>query len=183
MKEIWKDIPNCKGHYQASTFGRTKSTARIILRSDGKQCSVRERILKPIVTKTGYLYVNLYIELGKATRRLVHHIVLEAFVGPCPPGMECRHFPDHNPANNRLDNLQWGTHLENMGDQKIHGTLAIGERKNSKLTEKEVKEILQKYGSGEISQAQLSRDYKVDASNISWIVNKKRWKHLQGPQR
>jgi hypothetical protein len=47
--------------------------------------------------------------------------VLEAFVGPRPPGLECRHL-DGNPANSVLANLAWGTHSENMQDRVRHGT-------------------------------------------------------------
>ncbi len=53
--------------------------------------------------------------------RYVHQLVLEAFVGPCPSGLECRHL-DGNPDNNQLENLRWGTRLENMADKKLHGT-------------------------------------------------------------
>jgi hypothetical protein len=41
---------------------------------------------------------------GKSFRRRVHRAVLEAFVGPAPPGAVCRHL-DGNPVNNRLENL------------------------------------------------------------------------------
>jgi hypothetical protein len=54
---------------------------------------------------------------------MVHRLVLEAFVGPCPIGMQCRHFPDPNPANCNLKNLQWGTPMENTEDKRVHGTL------------------------------------------------------------
>lgn len=64
---------------------------------------------------------HLAVWLGRGRQRLVHRVVLEAFVGPCPEGMECRHV-DGNPANNRLDNLAWGTPKENFEDSARHGT-------------------------------------------------------------
>jgi hypothetical protein len=63
--------------------------------------------------------------------RLVHQLVLETFVGPCPENQETRHL-DGIPANNRLENLCWGTSQENNGlDKRRHGTLALGERHGS----------------------------------------------------
>jgi len=40
--------------------------------------------------------------------------------------MEACHFPDRNPANNRLDNLRWGTRKENYDDSVKHGTAYLG---------------------------------------------------------
>lgn len=65
------------------------------------------------------------VRLGKKSW-LMQRLVLEAFVGPCPPGCEARHFPDRNPQNNRLDNLQWGTKKENAADKTVHGTSRKG---------------------------------------------------------
>jgi hypothetical protein len=53
--------------------------------------------------------------------RYVHRIVLESFVGECPPNMVCCHY-DGNGANNDITNLRWGTRKENMADKKRHGT-------------------------------------------------------------
>jgi HNH endonuclease len=64
----------------------------------------------------------------------VHHLVLEAFVGPAPEGKPiCRHFPDRDRHNNRLDNLQWGTYLENEADKLFHGMRATGDRNGGRL--------------------------------------------------
>jgi len=54
-------------------------------------------------------------------------MVLEAFVGPCPEGMECCH-RDGNPANNHVGNLYWGTRSENLYDAVRHGAHAFASR-------------------------------------------------------
>ena len=74
------------------------------------------RQLKPTPQYRGHMA----IWLGRKDQRFVHRLVLEAFVGPCPDGMECRHL-DGNPGNNRLDNLAWGTRAENQQDAIRHG--------------------------------------------------------------
>lgn len=58
---------------------------------------------------------------GQPRSARVHQLVLEAFVGPPGPGQEARHL-DGDKANNRLSNLAWGTHTENMRDAIRHGT-------------------------------------------------------------
>lgn len=66
-----------------------------------------------------YLCVHLYKD-GKPKTRVVHHLVLETFVGFRPPGKDACH-KDDNPANNHLDNLYWGTRQENMRDVVRNG--------------------------------------------------------------
>ena len=56
----------------------------------------------------GHMSVALSNKNGQRFFR-VHRLVLSAFVGPCPVGMEACHFPDRNPSNNHLENLRWDT--------------------------------------------------------------------------
>lgn len=51
----------------------------------------------------------------------VHPLVLEAFVGPRPPGMEACH-ADGNKTNNALSNLRWDTKRANELDAIRLGT-------------------------------------------------------------
>ena len=51
----------------------------------------------------------------------IHQIVLEAFCGPCPDGMEVLHGNGIR-TDNRLSNLRYGTRSENNADSIRHGT-------------------------------------------------------------
>jgi hypothetical protein len=51
----------------------------------------------------------------------VHRLVLLAFVGPCPAGHEVLHL-NHQPADNRLENLRYGTRSENIAMDWAVGT-------------------------------------------------------------
>lgn len=62
---------------------------------------------------------HMRVMMGNRTTS-VHVVVLESFVGPCPPGMETRHLDD-DPSNNRLTNLCWGTRGENVRDRVRNG--------------------------------------------------------------
>ena len=70
---------------------------------------------------------HLSVALGRGNSRCVHELVLLAFVGAKPPKHECRHL-NGDPADNRLENLAWGTRSENIKDAVAHGTWMTPER-------------------------------------------------------
>lgn len=94
--EQWKDIIYEKD-YQISNLGRIKSFKW------GK-----ERILKPSLSKRGYLNVRLN---GK--NYLVHRLVAEAFI-PNPNDYKEVNHKDENPQNNIVSNLEWCYRLYNV---------------------------------------------------------------------
>lgn len=59
---------------------------------------------------------------GRGRNLDVHVAVALAFHGPKPfASAEVLHGPDHNPANNRPENLRWGTRGENLKDDYARG--------------------------------------------------------------
>lgn len=88
-------------------------------RAGGRPLSVRGRILKPTADSDGYLHVGLCRDNRKRTRS-VHLLVLEAFVGPCPEGLEGCHANDVK-SDNRLTNLRWDTRSANTYDRIRNG--------------------------------------------------------------
>ena len=114
--ERWLPVVGYEGLYEISDSGR----ARSLNRRDGRGWKIKGRILALRALPKGYLRVQLHRN-GKARDVYIHTLVLEAFVEPRPKGMETRHI-DGNPANNALENLEWGTALENAHDKRLHGT-------------------------------------------------------------
>jgi hypothetical protein len=160
-------------------------------KSDGhKLCSYYSGIwkqLKPCKrskkAKLGYLTVSLYKD-GKAKAWIVHTLVLSAFVGPCPPGMEACHFPDRNIENNRTSNLKWGTRKENHEHQQIHGTKAKAESHGmAKLTVCKIKKIRALYNdsSKNHSMKSLAKAFHVSRSQIFRILHQQSWSSVKGP--
>lgn len=118
---------------------------------------------------------------GRQHQRYVHRLVLEAFVGPCPAGLMGRHLDD-DPANNRVENLAWGTRLDNAADAVRNGRTTKGERSgNAKLTDEKVVEIREAYAAGEMDQYQLAARHGVFQTNICKIVTGEAWTHAGGP--
>lgn len=129
-------------------------------------------------SKSGHIQIDLQVD-GKRIVSYVHQLVLEAFVGPCPPGMEARHFPDRNPANNFVSNLEWATHLVNMGDMEGHGTSPVGSRQGgAKLTESDIPEIFRSAAAG-MGNGEIATKFGVTSPEISMILARKRWGHVE----
>jgi hypothetical protein len=91
---------------------------------------------------TGYARVTLRID-GRSVHAYVHRLVLEAFVGPCPEGMEACHFPDQDRMNCRLENLRWDTRAANQADKVAHGTSNRGARRHmARLSDADVLDMV-----------------------------------------
>ena len=99
MEELWKSIEGYE-LYEISTFGRVKGF-------NGK-------IRKPHIKPTGHLQLNLRRDNIPANFR-VHRLVAEAFI-PNPNNYPAVRHKDGDPANNRVDNLEWGTIKMNSVD-------------------------------------------------------------------
>ena len=127
--------------------------------------------------QNGYLRVGLRTLDHKKVRRFVHDIVLEAFVGPCPDGMQGCHFPDRSPLNNRRDNVRWGTPRSNQADRLVHGTDQRGEKNHqAKLTSENVREIRALLTT--LTCSAIARKYNVSRMLISQIKRGVAWTHI-----
>lgn len=116
-----------------------------------------------------YRAIDLYGPDGKVKMAYVHRLVLAAFVGPCPPGMEGCH-NDGDSCNNRLSNLRWDTRAGNVRDAVRHGTHVVGSRNGgAKLNAAQIAEIKARFASGE-SRKNLARDYGVHRVTIGKVV-------------
>lgn len=119
-EEVWMPIPGYERAYEVSSLGRVRSVDRTIVCNNGVRYPYRGRLMKPTSLPSGHLSVDLS-RGGDRQRILVHRLVLTAFVGPCPPGMEGCH-NDGDPTNNSPGNLRWDYHQSNMHDKRRHGT-------------------------------------------------------------
>jgi hypothetical protein len=130
--EEWRDIPGYGNHYQASNLGNIRVKDRIV----EKVCGFKG-VKKPVKQfykgrllslnksdKYGHCSVHIGYDNKKVTV-FVHKLVLLAFVGPCPEGMECCH-NNGIASDNRIENLRWDTHFNNNADRKRHGNYKTG---------------------------------------------------------
>ena len=133
--------------------------------------------LKSSRSDYGRVSVNFRFPDGVRRRVVVHKIVLEAFVGPCPDGMEGCHWNDRS-ADNRLDNVRWGTRQSNVDDRGRNGRTAIGERNGSaKLNPAKVRDIRGRPRRGETHES-IAFIHGVSSAMIGYIANGKYWAHV-----
>ncbi len=181
-QEIWKSIAGYEGCYEISDYGQVRSLSRIVAFRNCMGTLVtrqfQSRLLKCICNYYGYAIVGLYDPIHHRRRQhKIHRLVLNTFVGPCPPGQEGRHL-DGDKLNNQLGNLCWGTSKENNADRVVHGTSNQGERHGSaKLTNDKVRQI-RKLRSDGWAYLKIAHKYKVDRVAVMNIVKRKSWKHV-----
>lgn len=139
--EEWKDVPGYEGRYQVSNRGRVRSRPRWVRTVGGDGIPTQRLCPGKVLSPRGPRpFVELWIG-NTSVKERVCRLVLLAFVGPCPKGMEACHFPDHDTRNNRLENLRWDTRKANSRDREAHGTMIRGESHyHATLTEEMVRE-------------------------------------------
>lgn len=177
--EEWRSVLGYEGYYDISNFGRVRSLDRMCYAGGGRFRCVKPKILKLRDNGRGYLAVNLYDDNGPK-RYKIARLVLAAFIGPCPKGMESCH-NNGNKRNDKLENLRWDTRQANAQDKIIHGTTTRGELDvASKLTEVEVIEIKEVLlGNSLKGQGRrLAERFGVSEATISFIRSGKRWAWL-----
>lgn len=175
--EIWKDIPDYGSNYQASNLGRIRVKDRYV----EKKCGLsnvkkvvkqfyKGKLLSPCkADKYGHLSVHIGYNNKKITIG-VHRLVLFAFVGKCPDGMEACH-NNGIASDNRIENLRWDTHQNNNKDRKMHGKYAKGENHHmfGKKMSEEQKQRLVKINTGKKASDETRK--KMTESQ------KKRWQN------
>lgn len=159
--ENWCNVVGYEGVYEVSNFGRVKNAQTNKI----KTITISNADQRPFLA----LWKNGKQEICKP-----HSLVLKAFVGPRPDGMEGCH-NDGNPQNNHISNLRWDTPKSNQADRIAHGTTNRGERcGNAKLTETQIIAIR----SDSRLQILIAADYGVKQAHISRIKSGVRWGHL-----
>ena len=138
MKEIWKDIPNYYGLYQASNTGKIRSLDAVVSYERKGNIVTRKRfgkILKPCNNRYGYPMVVL-TKPNHRKCHSVHRLILLAFIGDSD--LTVNHVNGIK-EDNRLENLEYTTMSQNL-----HHAYKIGlktKTKNFKYTKKCIDKI------------------------------------------
>lgn len=163
MTEAWLPVPGYEGLYEISSFGQLASLKcgrRLILRGSRTQ---------------GYALFSLYDGRRGRWYAYAHQLVMLAFVGPRPPGLEICHI-DGISGNSRLDNLRYDTHSANLVDAVHHGT-SCGKRR--KLSAGDVIAIRSRDVAE--SLATTAAKFGISRAYVSNIVARRVWRHLACP--
>lgn len=105
MTERWLPVVGQEEFFEVSDLGRVRSLSREYVRSDGVKRQSKGQILR-LFDGVGGRQVTLNVG-GKHFTHGILQLVLNAFVGPCPPGMIGYHKEDL--FDDALENLEWRT--------------------------------------------------------------------------
>lgn len=157
-QEEWRAIAGYAGYYEVSNLGRVRSLDRIDCRGQRR----KGKVLKPC-PRPDYAFVGL-CRGGRVAFVAVHRLVMAAFVGPVPEGMEVNHI-DRGKTNNALWNLEYVTRRENVLHAYATGTRRTRIRRVNRLSRENVEHIRELRGRG-VSASQIARLYQVTPTNI-----------------
>ena len=177
MKEIWKDIPGYGGYYQASTNGKIRGKDRIVYNKKKYKKPYallrRGKILRQSLNAT-YLSVELN-KNARAKNLKVHRLVAQTFI-PNPKNKPQINHKNSIRTDNRVENLEWCTHAENMKHAMDNKRMPAGEENRAtKLNEFQVRVIRK---SPDMTSGDFIKIWNVCTSTISNIRLKYTWKYV-----
>ena len=129
MKEQWKtavyDGEIYEGLYKVSNLGRILS---LNYRNTGKS-----ELMNPSTNTDGYFKVSLR-KNGKRKTCYLHRLIAQTFIPNPENKSEVNHI-DEDKTNNRVDNLEWKWHKDNI-NHGTHNERSAKTRTNGKLSKR-----------------------------------------------
>lgn len=124
--------------------------------ADGSVYNKNGLRIKPETLRNGYLRVSLSNKTTKHKRFLVHRLVAEAFI-PNPNNYPCINHINKSKSDNRIENLEWCTHLYNLNYSNVIEKASIAKfRKIYCITTNEFFD----------SVTEAANKYSIERSNI-----------------
>lgn len=158
MSEKWRQVPGWP--YEVSNQGQVRKAGRIV---------------SP--TKTDHGYLKVWMWDGKTEQpAYVHQLVLWAFVGPQPDGMDTNH-RNGVKTDNRLENLEYCTRSENMKHAYDHGlrTATVNGMHTARRQYTEAQKVAVRWYVTDqgLTQTEVARRFGISQSHVSRIVNRR----------
>lgn len=165
--EIWKALPGATG-VEVSTLGRVRTLDRVVSNENGTRF-LKGRVLKQSYNEKGYLKVNIPID-GKFATKKVHRLVAQTFI-PNPDSLPEVNHKNCNRADNRVSNLEFCTHQENIAYLNKLGHTAINNAPKSPVFAINLKTLeVSRFN----SQAEASRELGINHGHINSVIKGRR---------
>jgi HNH endonuclease/NUMOD4 motif len=174
QQEIWKPVVGLEQAYQVSNLGRICTIDRI----DTRKAHRKSQIMAITKAENGYLRISLTF-CGKSRYKPVHRLVLESFTGPRPSKFETNH-KDGNKTNNRIENLEWISHRDNLRHAVDTGlkTRVSGIAKQDMKLDEEMVRVIHKLLSKGANPVDIAFAFMVNRNSIYGIQKGESWRHL-----
>lgn len=184
FREIWRPVVGYEGLYEVSNQGRVRSVDRFVShrRASSGMHHLHGRLLAARKHGQGRQALYRWMKLHRDGQPAIigaHRLVLEAFIGPRPPGHVCNH-KDGDPTNNTPANLEWVTQQYNVQHAVDLGLIPPlhGERHGcARFTEADIRVIRDLAATG-MSRPEIAKRFNTARQVIRRIVLRKAWKHL-----
>ncbi len=175
VNEIWKDIPNYVGFYQASNKGNIRSVERVVNGKWGNDAVRKSVVLKPAKSKVGYLRC-LLMKNSKRKNYSVHRLVALTFIDNNTPHNQINHL-DGNKLNNCFCNLEWCSSTENNRHARLIGlnVSKSGQYHHSYGLKNKQSHVLINTETQEIKPiCEVAKEYGYTARHITMMVKEER---------
>lgn len=169
----YREVPDFPG-YRVGSDGSVWSCLLPGGRRGARRSEVWRR-RKTSLNSSGYPAVSIRYGGSGTPRRQrfvsVHILVMRAFVGPPPEGMEVAH-NDGDKLNCRLTNLRYDTPTGNNRDKERHGTKLLGEKNPyAKLTAELVRAIRSDQDRTEV----VAKKHNIHPETVRHVRSGRRW--------
>lgn len=171
--EIWKDVPNYEGIYQASNLGRIKALIR-----KTRTWQVHKEIILKHSFIDRYLKASFHKDGVKKTR-MIHRVIAETFI-PNPNNFPCVNHINAIRNDNRVENLEWCTHSMNMKHAyKLGNKNQKGSNNNCAKINQGIADNIREYykNNQHFSQKEIGEMFNLKREHIKDILNFKIWNY------
>lgn len=172
--EVWRPVVGYERYYEVSSLGRVRSLDRIM--RDGRLWP--GKLLSPGRLGSGHLNIGFQGDGDRSTRKhyRIHCVVLEAFVGPRPAGMQGCH-NNGIAYDNRLENLRWDTPASNYADIVKHGSRQGLRNGRAKFNEVDVERICDLRRCG-VSPLVIAKLFNRPLVSVARVYRRASWRHV-----
>ena len=159
MNEEWKDIKEYEGLYQVSNLGNVRSLDRAVKDNNrNRYQKLKGKTLK--YCDNGHGYKLVFLNKNSIRRNFyVHRLVAEAFIPNPNNYLEINH-KNLDKNDNRVENLEWVTQLEN---KKHYHNTDFAKLSYKKISEKKRQKKLQQLNQ---NKERLIQGYTIENKTL-----------------
>jgi len=173
--EEWRVVP-FRTMYEVSSLGnvrRIKDTYESTFRGKPITRKIKVNVVGSKLSAKGYARVNLSGVVFQ-----VHRLIALVFIDNIDNKEQVNHINGIK-TDNRVENLEWVTNMENRHHACANNLIARGEVVgSSKLLESDVIEIRRLYDSKTLHQWEIAEMFNLCQQSVSSICTRKTWKHI-----